>query len=177
VVRRGPKSDFAIDIINTIRNMDPPGRFLEFNEKVKCWEEAPMARMIDKICQALRSTKWSDPSTTGHAEPIAKSSKQKSPNERPTKAPSKSPAKRKKYLKHPMICRVSVRLPSAASLAELGLPDSSIMGPPRLEKHEGSLIKQPHIHDVLFGRGPTFTTHQGNVQKVNGLGWYRLPAT
>jgi hypothetical protein len=81
-----------------------------------------------------------------------------------SKSSNKSPAKRKKYVKHPMISRVRVKLPTPASLAELGLPDSRILGPPRFQKHEGPLIKEPHIHDVLFGRGPTFMTHQANVR-------------
>jgi hypothetical protein len=50
--------------MNTIRNLDPPGRFLEFNADTEVFEVAPMPRIINKILQALRESKWGpDPVT------------------------------------------------------------------------------------------------------------------
>jgi hypothetical protein len=57
-----------------------------------------------------------------------------------------------------------VRLPSKASLAKAGLPEMHVPGPRRTKEQEGPVIKEPHVHDVLFGRGPNFCTHLGNIR-------------
>jgi hypothetical protein len=56
------KGEFASDLINSIRNLDPPGRFLEYNAETKAYDFAPMFRVLNKTLQALRETRWGGPS-------------------------------------------------------------------------------------------------------------------
>jgi hypothetical protein len=57
------KTDFALDLMNTIRNMDPPGRFLRYVGEQEAYIEVEVQRIIDKTLQALRERKWLDQSS------------------------------------------------------------------------------------------------------------------
>jgi hypothetical protein len=74
-----------------------------------------------------------------------------------------SRGKRKTYSKHPLVAAVEVKQPSQAAFAQIGLP-LSIVGPPRLPSQEGRIVKEPHMHDVLLGRGPQLQFHPGNLR-------------
>jgi hypothetical protein len=74
-----------------------------------------------------------------------------------------SEGRRKVYAKHPLVSAVEVKQPSQAEFARIGLPRSTI-GPPRLASQEGPVVKEPHMHDVLLGRGPQLCTHPGNLR-------------
>lgn len=49
-----------MDLVNTIRNLNPPGRYLEFDEALDGYAEPPMRRILDKTLQALRENKRSE---------------------------------------------------------------------------------------------------------------------
>jgi hypothetical protein len=66
--------------------------------------------------------------------------------------------------KHKMLTDTRVRLPSKARLAKAGLSQIHEPGPRRTKAQEGPGIKEPHNHDVLFGRGPKYCTNLGNVR-------------
>jgi hypothetical protein len=149
--------DFATDIVNTIRNMDPPGRFLELDEEKDRWKDASLERVINVTCQALLSNgsdvelthaydSGLDVNTPWALEVVARA-------DRP---PADS--------KYPMISPAGIRLPNQEALQSLCLPDPSVPGPPRLPCEEGPVILTPHIHDVLFGRGPGLGAHQANTR-------------
>lgn len=134
--------------------MNPPGRFLEFDETRSRWKDAPVAQVIDATCQALLSSgsdvQWTDAPDSGLdlnapwvIEAIAKVEK-----------PLNS--------KYPMGSAIGIKLPNRDALRSLNLPDPNIPGPPRLPSEEGPVIASPHIHDVLFGRGPACSAHPAN---------------
>lgn len=72
-------------------------------------------------------------------------------------------AKRGPDGKYPMVSVHPLTLPSPAALTSIGLPTSP-NGPPRLKSQDGELVKTPHVHDVLFGRGSITTYHPGNLR-------------
>mmetsp|Transcript_5514 Transcript_5514/g.8025 ORF Transcript_5514/g.8025 Transcript_5514/m.8025 type:complete len:141 (+) Transcript_5514:93-515(+) len=48
------KKDFAVQIVNQIRNRAPPGRFLKQNPSTELWEEVGEIEAMKKARQALR---------------------------------------------------------------------------------------------------------------------------
>lgn len=48
------KRNIASIVINHIRKLDPPGRFLTDDQRTGDWEEIPFAKAIVKTCQAFR---------------------------------------------------------------------------------------------------------------------------
>jgi hypothetical protein len=57
------KSDIASMILDEIRNLDPPGRFLDKDEDLNLWFDIGDKKARYKICQSLREKKWGDVQT------------------------------------------------------------------------------------------------------------------
>jgi hypothetical protein len=70
--------------------MDPPGRFLRYDEKQKGFIEVEVQRIIDKTLQALRERKWLDQSSVLRGNQKPASAKNKKPGSKPSvrKGPS-----------------------------------------------------------------------------------------
>jgi len=55
--RRSQKAEYATKVINRLRELDPPGRFLVERDDGR-YEDAPNEKVLEKTCQALRERKW-----------------------------------------------------------------------------------------------------------------------
>jgi hypothetical protein len=85
-------------------------------------------------------------------------------SEPPSEPPPADELPPKKYPKHAMISKVKLKLPSDEELKAFGLSNASDIGPPRLQSQEGPRVREPHPHDVLFGRGQVKCSHIGNIR-------------
>ena len=57
VARKNEKTKMVHRIIDKIKSLDPPGRFLEKDEDLT-FVDAPMDRVVLKVSQALRERRW-----------------------------------------------------------------------------------------------------------------------